>query len=395
MPARGALTLFHVRGIRIGVDYSWFLVLFLVILWLSGFYRDVLGENQPDDSIAPYALAVASAVAFFGSVLLHELGHAMVALRNGIGITDITLWMFGGVARLDRDSDSAGTEFRIAAAGPAVTLLIALACAVVGIAAAGSRDFLDAMLVRDDAEIPGALALVSWLAGINLLILAFNLIPAYPLDGGRIARAIAWAVTGDRSRATRFAALVGQGFSYLFIGLGLFLALGGELLTGIWLAIIGFILGSSARGAVVQTEIQSRLEGISIADVMDPEPVAIRQDETVERALDEYFLRYRWPWFPVTDATERFVGLIERGAADAVSAPERRRVADVFEPDASGKLAVRIDAPLEAILGNEALRRLGALAAVDEQGRLRGVVTAQRVGRALRDAGRRPGPVGA
>src|SRR5688500_6187106 len=111
----GGLTLFHVRGIRIGVDYSWFFVLFLVILWLSGFYKGVLGD--PEDSIAPYMLALASAVAFFGSVLLHELGHALVAIRNGIGISDITLWMFGGVARLDRDSDSAGTEFRIAAAG--------------------------------------------------------------------------------------------------------------------------------------------------------------------------------------------------------------------------------------------------------------------------------------
>jgi peptidase M50-like protein len=101
VPARGALTLFHVRGIPIGVDYSWFFVLFLVILWLSGFYKGVLGD--PEDSIAPYVLALASAVAFFGSVLLHELGHALVAIRNGIGISDITLWMFGGVARLGRD----------------------------------------------------------------------------------------------------------------------------------------------------------------------------------------------------------------------------------------------------------------------------------------------------
>jgi Zn-dependent protease len=385
VPARGALTLFHVRGIRIGVDYSWFFVLFLVILWLSDFYKSVLGEG--DDSLA-YALALVSALAFFGSVLLHELGHALVAIRHGIGISDITLWLFGGVARLSRDSDSAGTEFKIAVAGPLVTLLIALACAGAGIAAAGGQDFLDAMLVRDEADISGALALIAWLAGINALILVFNLIPAYPLDGGRIARAIAWRITGDRNRATRFAAAVGQGFSYVFVGFGVFLLVQGAVISGIWLAVIGFILGSSARGAVIQTELQSKLEGIRIADVMDPEPVAIPDDTTVERALDEYFLRYRWPWFPVTDGAEHFLGLIERGAADAVSEPGSSRVSEVFEPDASGSLQVRADAPLEAVLGNDALRRLGAIAAVDGEGRLRGVVTAQGVGRALRDAAR-------
>src|SRR5918996_3580311 len=128
MPARAALTLFHVRGIRIGVDYSWFLVLFLVIIWLSGFYESVAGDGSE-----PYVLAVVSALAFFGSILLHELGHAVVAMRNGIGISDITLWLFGGVARMNRDTDSPGTEFKVAIAGPAVTLAIALACAAVGI----------------------------------------------------------------------------------------------------------------------------------------------------------------------------------------------------------------------------------------------------------------------
>src|SRR4051812_32661689 len=113
----GSITLFHVRGIRIGVDWSWFIVLFLVIVWLSGFYGDVLGE--PKGALGPYALAVASAIGFFGSILLHELGHAMVALRNGIGISSIQLWIFGGVARMDREADSPGTELKVALAGPA------------------------------------------------------------------------------------------------------------------------------------------------------------------------------------------------------------------------------------------------------------------------------------
>lgn len=386
MPARGALTLFHVRGIRIGADYSWFFVLFFVILWLSSFYDSILGDGAGSE---PFVLAVVSAFAFFGSILLHELGHALVALRNGIAISEITLWLFGGVAHLKRDSQSPGVEFRVAAAGPAVTLLIALALTALGIAVAGSEQgFIDAARLDEGADVSGWSALIAWVTLMNILVLIFNLIPAYPLDGGRIARAIAWRITGDRTRATRFAANVGQGFSYLFVGLGIAILVAGDAIAGIWLALIGLILGSSARGAAAQTEFASRLEGIRVEDVMDREPVVIPEDATVERALEEYFLRYRWPWFPVTDAAEHFRGLLVRDAADAVPEPVRatRRVGDVFERDATGTLQVRADAPLEALLGNDALRRLGALAAVDEQGRLMGIVTAQQVGRTLRDS---------
>jgi Zn-dependent protease len=386
MPARGTVTLFFVRGIRIGVDYSWFFVLFLIILLLSGFYGSVL--DVPDGDALPYLLAVVSALAFFGSILLHELGHAFVAMRRGIGISDITLWMFGGVARMTRDSDSPGTEFKIAIAGPAVTLLIALACYGIGVAATGTGEFWRAMRLEDQANASAVTALLAWLTSINAFVLFFNLIPAFPLDGGRVARAIAWKLSGDRNRATRAAARLGQGFSYVFIAIGIALLLTGDPVSGIWLGLIGFILGQAARGAVVQTEFASRIEGIRVADVMDEEPVAIREDASVERALDEYFLRYRWPWFPVVDAYERFLGLVERGAADAVPEPVRASstVRDVFEADATETLRVRDDAPLESLLGNDALRRLGALMAVDADGRLRGVITADQVGRALRSA---------
>ncbi len=388
MGPRGQLTLFRIRGIRIGVDYSWFVVLFLIILWLSGFYRDVLGDEQSDS--AAYLLAVVSAIAFFGSILLHELGHAVVANRHGIPITEITLWLFGGVARMSKDSDSPGTEFKIAAAGPAVTLLLAALCIAIGVAAAGPDEFRQAMLVESDTDTSGLLAMVAWLASINVLVLVFNLIPAFPLDGGRIARAIAWRVTGDRNRATRFAANIGRGFSYLLIGFGLVLVVqGGDLvITGIWLALIGFILGQSARGYAVQSEFSSRIGGISVADVMDTDPVSISEDTSVERAIDEYFLRYRWPWFPVVDAGDHFRGLLVREVADGVPEPSRasQTVGEVFEADAGGTLRVRDDAPLESLLGNDALRRLGGLAAVDAEGRLRGVITADQVGRALRDA---------
>jgi Zn-dependent protease len=386
MPAGGGLTLFHVRGIRVAVDYSWFFVLFLVILWLSGFYRELLDTS--DDDSGPYLLAVISALLFFASILLHELGHALVALRHGIRISDITLWMFGGVARMERDSDSAGTEFKIAIAGPLVTLGIVAASGAVGIALAGSTEFAEAMRVERDAGTSGGLAVLAWLTSINFLVLVFNLVPAYPLDGGRVARALAWWRTGDRNKATRFAATLGQAFSYLLIALGIYLLLRGDVLGGIWLAVIGFILGQSARAAQIQTQVSSTIRGVTVADVMDSEPVAIPEELSVERALDEYFLRYRWPWFPVVDAAQRFLGLLQRGAADAV--PEGRRatarVAEFMQSDKEGALRVREDEPLESLLGNENLRRLGALMAVDSEGRLRGVVTLDQVGRALRTA---------
>jgi Zn-dependent protease len=379
----GGINLFSVRGIRISVDYSWFLVLFLIIIWLSAFYRDVLG---PGDDTGAYGLAVASALLFFGSILLHELGHALVSVRHGIAISGITLWMFGGVARMEQDSDSPGTEFKVAIAGPAVTAIIVVLCVALGLLLAGADEFRDAALVEDTTDASPIAALIAWLGSINLLVLLFNLVPAFPLDGGRIARAIAWKVTGNRTGATRFAATLGQGFAYILIAVGIFLAFQGDIIGGIWLAVIGFILNGSARGAIAQSQITSRIENVSVGDVMDREPVAIPESLTVERALDEYFHRYRWPWFPVVDGNQRFVGLLDSGTAEAVPAVERATstVGEILARD-SGNLTVREDAPLETLLGNEALRRLGALVATDDDGRLRGVVTVDQIGRALQD----------
>jgi Zn-dependent proteases len=381
----GSITLFHVRGIRIAVDWSWFLVLFLVIFWLSQFYGNVLGE--PSSASTPFALALASAVGFFGSIVLHELGHAMVALRNGIGISSIQLWIFGGVARMDRESDGPATEFKVAIAGPLVTLAIVVVLTAIGLAAAGPHEFEKAMLVESNSGTSGVLAMVAWLASINFLVLVFNLLPAFPMDGGRLVRAIAWWRTGDRVSATRFAASLGRVFAYLFIGAGLLLIVEGYIFPGVWLALIGMVINGSARGAAMQTAISSKIEGMRVADVMDREPVAIPGELSIEQALDQYFLRYRWPWFPVVDAAHRFLGLLERDRADEVPEVSRASalVSELLERD-RGSLHVDEDAPLDSLLSNQNLRRFGALMAVDADGRLSGVITAEQVGRALRDA---------
>ncbi|MDX6608815.1 MAG: hypothetical protein QOF85_740 [Solirubrobacterales bacterium] len=378
------ITLFHVRGIRITVDWSWFLVLFLVIFWLSRFYGDVLGESS--SASTPFALAVISALGFFGSIVLHELGHAFAALRNGIGISSIQLWIFGGMARMDRESGSPAAEFKVAVAGPLVTLAIVVALTAIGVAAVGPEEFKQAVLIKANSGVSGAMAVIGWLASINLLVLVFNLLPAFPMDGGRIVRAIAWWRTGDRNSATRFAANLGRVFAYIFIGGGLVLIASGDAFGGIWLALIGFVINSSARAASMQTKITGRISELRVSDVMDREPVAIPGELSVEQALDEYFLRYRWPWFPVVDAAHRFLGLVVRDKADEV--PETSRttshVSDLLERD-DGTFQVRDDAPLDSLLASRALRRFGALMVVDADGRLSGVITVEQVGRALRD----------
>jgi len=390
MPASG-LTLFRVRGIRIAVDFSWFIVLFLIIIWLSASYRDQLGLDSGDTE--PYLLAVASALLFFGSILLHELGHAAVAIRRGIGVSGITLWMFGGVARLDRDSDTPGTEFKIAIAGPLVTAGLVVVCGAAFLLLADPNQLEDAALARSDADTSGLASMIAWLGSINLLVLVFNLVPAFPLDGGRIARAIAWWRTGSRNSGTRFAATLGEWFGLFLIlaGIGYFLVYLGDVIGGVWLAFVGFILRGAARSAIAQTELTSRIEGISVADVMDPDPVAIPEEASIERALDEYFLRYRSPWFPVVDAAQHVIGLVDRPTADNVPAVERTSasVRDVVARD-SASLTVKEDAPLESVLGNESLRRLGALVATDADGHIRGVLTIDAIGKAMRPQGGTP-----
>lgn len=380
-----SIKLANVFGIRIGVEPSWFIVLFLIIWSLSGYYGDLF----PGGGSTAFVLAVISALAFFGSVLLHELGHAVVALRNGIGIVGIDLWMFGGVARMKRDTDSAGVEFRVAAAGPLVTLLIALACFGAGVLIAGTGDAIDS--ARFDAvSSDETLAVLGYLAFINALLLVFNLIPGFPLDGGRIVRAIVWWRTGDRTRATRIAARMGQGVAYLMIAAGLYLIVVGDLLiTGIWLGIIGLFLGQAAKATEAQSAVTGRIEGVLVADVMDDEPVAAPAGLTLDRAHDELFLRYRAPWFPVIDDEGRLVGLLTREAVEAVPDDERpaRAVASVMAADASAErsdLRIGTEEPLESLLGRDGLQRLGALMAVDGEGRLRGIVTLDQVARALR-----------
>lgn len=377
-----SIQLGRIFGIRIGVNPSWFVVLFLLIWLLTGQYKDAF----PGHDTKAFGLATASALLLFACVLLHELGHAVVARRNRVPIAGIDLWLFGGIATMTREPDTPGAAFRIAAAGPFVTLLIAGGSWLAGAAVWGWHSFANAAFLSEQAGYSAGEVLLGYVALVNTGLLVFNLVPGYPLDGGAILRSIAWWRTGDRLRATRFAARSGRFFAYLIMAIGVYALIRGAVFSGIWFLLIGNFFAQAARGTEMQTRITSQLEGLSVADVMDAEPVAVPSEESLDRVLDEFFLRYRWPWFPVIDRAGRFLGLVIREKVDEVPESQRpaRTVNEVMSKDVEGSLRVQTDAPLETLLGREGLRTLGALMAVDGEGVLRGVVTLDQVRRALR-----------
>jgi Zn-dependent protease len=385
MTGSRSLPLLRVFGIRVGVNYSWFLVLFVVIfiLW------DSLSETLDASETTVYVVAVVAAASFFASILLHELGHALAARREGIGVEGIDLFLFGGVMKMSRETDSPGAEFRVAVAGPLVTLALMALFSGAAIVLAGVDSFWEAARLSAAADASPVEVVVSLLVSMNLVLLLFNLVPAFPLDGGRIARAAAWKLTGDRHRATRFAARIGIGFGWLLVGLGLLLIVAygsSAAFDAIWFAALGWLLASAARATLAQTAFTEQLQGITVADVMDSEPVTIAAGLPAARAYEEYFLRYQgWEWFAVVEDDGRYIGLAHRRAVEHAALEEGGAVAvrDVAAPGAA-EGQVPADAPLEALLSSEPLRRLGALMAVDAEGRLRGVVTFEQVTRALR-----------
>jgi hypothetical protein len=229
---------------------------------------------------------------------------------------------------------------------------------------------------------------LSWLLFWNVLLLVFNLIPAFPLDGGRIARSIVWRITGDKVRGTRVAAKMGEGFALLLAGFAVWLLFAYRSFTGLWLVAISFLLWQSARGALAQTALNERIEGVTVGDVMDPQPIAIPSVTPIGQALDDYFLRYGWDWFPVIDETGHLLGIARRDRLQtAVDGGENWLTVGAFI-DAENGVGWQIDEsrPITEVLSSESFGTLGAVMAVDREGVLRGVVTVDRVRRALQSA---------
>ena len=380
MPPRRSFQLARIRGIRVSVGISWFFVLFLFIVALIKPFHDLLGGSRT----TAYVVAVASVLSFFVSIVMHELGHAFVARRNGLTVAGIELWALGGITRTT-ESPSPGVEFRVAAAGPAVTLGVVIACVVAGRVIAGSSNFFEVAVASSGARATPALVWLSWLATINALVLVINVVPAFPLDGGRMARAVIWKLTGDRNRATLVTGRVGQVFALAFGALGFWGISRGEGF-GLLTVVLAFVLYQAASAAVAQSMISKRIAKVTVADIMDREPVTVPAELTLLEVQDQFFTRYSWPWFAVVDPARHFLGVVRASTVDAEISAGRPAlpVVDALEPN----MPVRISEkePLEVLLGSEGLGRLGAMVAVDGDGVLRGVVTLARVQQALRTA---------
>lgn len=274
-----------VWGIPIRLHASWF-VIFGLVTWslASGF----LPEAYPQlPSVAHWAIGALTSLLFAASVLLHELGHAWQARRDGVPVRQVTLFLFGGVAEITREPSSAGSEFRVAIAGPLVSLGLA------GI-------FGGLYLIDRSMAILAAPS--EWLARINLTLALFNLIPGFPLDGGRVLRAIVWRVTKNPRRATEVAATAGQIVAFGFIAIGIFTIFRGNLFNGLWLAFIGWFLQNAAASSLAQSTVQEALRGVKVSQVMDTSVVSVASFHSLERVVEENVLTGGENVFLVTDS---------------------------------------------------------------------------------------------
>jgi Zn-dependent protease len=324
-------------------------------------------------------------LSFFFSLILHELGHALAARRNGVPVMGIELWALGGITRTGQ-LPSPGVALGVAVAGPLVTLAVIALSVLAGGLLAAQHHFFEVAVGSSGVHATPAIVWLSWVATLNVLVLLINLIPAFPLDGAQIVHALIWWRTGDRNIAARIVGRLGQGFAILLGAGGLALLLALHDSAGVWLAFIALFVYQNASGVIVQSSLGQRIQRLRVADVMDTEPVTIPAATELLDAQEQFFLRYRWPWFAVVDPTRHFLGVVRSERVDAEIAAGRPALAvsDVLEDD----LPIRIDEDqsLESVLRAEGLGRLGAMVAVDGDGVLRGVVTVAQIRQALRPA---------
>jgi Zn-dependent protease len=270
---RGSLTLGKILGIPIKLHSSWFLVAALITWSLAGGYFPQQYANWT--TITYWVVGAATAILFFGSVLLHELGHSVLALREKVPVRSITLFIFGGVAQIGREPPTAGAEFRIAIAGPLTSLLLAAFSGLLGLGLAAAAPLA---------------APFTYLARINLMLALFNLIPGFPLDGGRVLRALLWGLGGSFSTATHWASRVGRGVAFLFILWGVGQMFLGNFLNGLWIAFIGWFLNNAAESSYQQVVLKETLAGVTARDVMTQQCLTVPSDLRLDTLVNEQVL---------------------------------------------------------------------------------------------------------
>lgn len=359
----GDFRLGSILGFEIRIDFSWFVIFFL-ILW--SFAGGVFPAQYPEQSPRTYWLmGGVGALLFFASLLAHELSHSLVARAKGIPVEGITLFIFGGMARTRLEAEDPGDEFAIAAVGPLSSLVIAgLFGAVWWI---GSRAGWS----------PAVTGVAGYLGFLNVLLAVFNLLPGFPLDGGRLFRSLVWKLTGDLTRATRWATTGGKALGYALMGLGALQLLAGAALGGLWLLFIGWFLRNAAAMSLRQHVVKNLLEGVAAREIMTPDPDVVGPDLTLEELVESHLMRKRYQSFPVVE-DGRPVGLVTLQHVKSVPPEERsrRRVRDVMKGPEGIVVGPR-DSVTAVLEGMEESGERRAL--VVEDGRLVGIISASDV----------------
>lgn len=332
-----SIRLGRIAGVSIGLNWSVLLIAWLLSWSLAS---DLLPSSYPGQTTGAYwTAAVVTALVFFVSLLAHEMGHALMARRHGVRVEGITLWLFGGVAKFGGEAATPAAEFRIAAIGPAVSVALA---GLFG----GSAVALD--VVAAPSLMVGA---ATWLATINLILAVFNLIPAAPLDGGRVLRAWLWHRSSNRTQATVAASNSGRFFGYLLIVLGVVEFAAGAGLGGLWFVFLGWFLLSAANAERVHAVTTDALAGVRVSDVMSPDPSVVPESLTLAEFLDDHVMRHRWSAFPTIVNDGAISGLVTLGQVKDVPVPERATtlVRDIACPIDQTTLACPDDPVVELI----------------------------------------------
>lgn len=351
---------FRVRGVDVGIDYSW-LIIFALVLWslAAGYFP---GEYPGYGKVA-YALAgLAASLLFFASVLVHELSHAWMANHLGVRVQRITLFMFGGVSHLSGEPHGPGAELRIAAIGPLTSIAL------------GIVFYALAWILTAVGLVPLGTAVLRYLSFVNLALAVFNLLPGFPLDGGRLLRAWLWHRSGNLQLATRRAADWGVSVAVGIMGLGALQIFSGALLSGLWLIFVGLFLRGAARASYYGMTMDRALSGTRVRDMMVRTPVMISPETMISVAVDDYFLRYGYGGFPV-GTTAGVEGIVSLPMVKHCSREERatRRIRDIMRPLDDG-LSIAPDATVKEALQQMAARNASRLI-VSEHGHAQGLIT--------------------
>lgn len=354
------IPLFRILGFQVKLDASWLILAVLVTWSLAAGYFPARYEGLPGPTYL--WMGVAGALGLFASIVFHELSHSLVARRYGMSIRGITLFIFGGVAEMEDEPPTAKAEFLMAIAGPVASALLAVSFNILG-------DFCLRMGMA--APVP---AVLGYLSFINMLLAAFNLVPAFPLDGGRMLRAVLWGWKGDLRWATRIAANAGASFGFALIAFGLFNIVTGNLIGGIWFMLIGFFVRGAAAGSYSQMQTRRFFQGEPVRRFMVVDPIAAPPDITVHRLVEDYIYRHYHELFPVVEGP-RLLGCI--GVAEIRQVPRDRwdqvRVFDAMSPASPENT---VDAGLDSVEALAIMRRTGnSRLMVVEDGQLAGMVT--------------------